>query len=108
MVHHNTCGPSQDWARRVRPQHRPLRTCACSDTEVPKVEQCHETTARGATLLESVVLDVELCTILGLRLDLVKPVCGVPVVSSRLLLVEYSCPKTETDIRGSASSNVEL
>ena len=27
-------------------------------------ERCHETTARGETLLESVVLGIELCTVL--------------------------------------------
>ena len=69
---------------------------------------CHEMTAHGLTLLESVVLGVEPYIILGFRLDLVEPACGVLVVSSRLLLVECSCPKTETDIQGKSSSSAEL
>ena len=60
------------------------------------------------TLLESVVLGVELCTVLGFQLDLVEPACDALVVSSRLLLVEYPCSKTETDIQGKTSSNGEL
>ena len=60
------------------------------------------------TLLESVVLGVEPCTVLGFRLDLVEPACGVLVVSSRLLLIGFPCPKTETNIQGKTSSNGEL
>ena len=60
------------------------------------------------TLLESVVLGVEPCIVLGFQLDLVEPACDVLVVSSRLLLVECSCPKTGTDIQGKTSSNEEL
>ena len=41
---------------------------------------CHETTARGATLLESIVLGVELCTVLRSRQGLDEPACGVLVV----------------------------
>ena len=41
----------------------------------------------GGTLLESVVLGIELCIILRYLLDLDMPACDVPVVSSRLLHV---------------------
>ena len=60
------------------------------------------------TLLKSVVLGIEPCTILGFRLDLVKPACGVLVVSSRLLLVECLRPKQGTDNQDKRSSGEEL
>ena len=60
------------------------------------------------TLLESVVLGIEPCIVHGFQLDLVKPACSVLVALSRLLLVEYSRPKTGTNIQDKSSSNGEL
>ena len=69
---------------------------------------CHETTTRGGTLLESVVLGVEPCNVLQFLRDLVGPVCDVLVVLSRLLLVECLCPKTGTSMQDTMNSNEEL
>ena len=69
---------------------------------------CHETTTRGGTLLESIVLGVELCIVRRFQQDLVEPACDVLVVSSRLLLVVFLCPKTGTGILGKESLGEEL
>ena len=60
------------------------------------------------TLLEPVVLGVELCIVLRLLLALVEPAYDVLVVSSRLLLVVYFRPKMGTDTRGTMNSSEEL
>ena len=73
-----------------------------------QVHDCHKTTARGGTLLESVVLGVEPCSVLQFQQGLGEPACGVLVVLSRLLLVVYLCPKLGTGIRGKRSSGEEL
>ena len=69
---------------------------------------CHETTAHDGTLLESIVLGVELCIVRRFQQDSVEPACDVLVVLSRLLLVVFLCPKTGTGILGKKSSGEEL
>ena len=64
--------------------------------------------ARGGTLLESIVLGVELCIIHRFQQDLDEPACSVLVVLSRLLLVVFSCPKLGTGILDKRSSGEEL
>ena len=70
--------------------------------------QCHETTARGVTLVESIVLGVEPCIVLQFQQDLGKPACNVLVVLSRLLLVASLCPRLGAGIWGKRSSGEEL
>ena len=65
-------------------------------------------TARGGTLLESIVLGVELCIVHRVQQDFGEPACGVLVVLSRLLLVAFLCPKLGTGILGKKSSDEEL
>ena len=65
-------------------------------------------TACGGTLLESVVLGVELGIVLRLPRDLGAPAFDVLVVSSRLLLVVYLHPKMGTSIQDMKNSNGEL
>ena len=100
----------------ARPRRASLR-CSCSLVQTTarcvSLSQtgdryCHETTARGGTLLESIVPDVELCNVRRFQQGFVEPACGVPVASSRLLLVVFLCPKTETSILGKKSSGEEL
>ena len=67
-----------------------------------------ETTARGVTLLESVVLVVEPCIVLRFQQDLGVPACDVRVALSRLLLVVYLCPRLETSIQGKGDLAEEL
>ena len=69
---------------------------------------CHETTTRGGTLLELIVLGVELCIVHRFRRDLGVPACDVLVVLSRLLLVVFLCPKSGTGIPDKRSSGEEL
>ena len=44
------------------------------------IDSCHETTARGGTLLESIVLGVEPCIVLRFQPSLDEPACDVLVV----------------------------
>ena len=69
---------------------------------------CHETTARGETLLESIVLGVELCIVRRFQQGLDEPVCDVLVAWSRLLLVVSFCPRSGTGIQDKKSSGEEL
>ena len=63
---------------------------------------------RGGTLLESIVLGVELCIVHRFQQGLGEPACDVLVVSSRLLLVVFLCPNTGTSTWGKMSSGEEL
>ena len=70
--------------------------------------KCHETTAGGGTLLESIVLGVELCIVHRSQQGLDEPACDVLVVLSRLLLVVFLYPKSGTGILDKTSSDEEL
>ena len=69
---------------------------------------CHGTMTRGVTLLESVVLSVEPCTVRESLQVLDEPAFGVVIVSSRLLLIGCLRPKLGTSIRGTTSSGEEI
>ena len=69
---------------------------------------CHETTARGGTLLELIVLGVELCIVRRFQQGLDEPACDVLVAWSRLLLVVSLCPRSGTGIQDKKNSGEEL
>ena len=72
------------------------------------VVDCHETTTRGGTRLESVVPGIEPCIARLSYADCGLPVCDVLVAYARLLLVECLRPKQGTSNQGKRSSGEEL